>query len=84
MLRPAGSANGNAPSMPGSCSVAGGAAPRPVSASAAARPVDAIGAAPVHVCGTDNDPTKAARPVLAETAAPMPPRRNLLNPPSLM
>ena len=42
-------------------------------ASAAARPVDAIGAAPVQVCGTDNDPTRAARPVPAETAAPMPP-----------
>jgi hypothetical protein len=54
------------PSDPGA--VAGETVP----ASVAIGLVDAIGAAAVQVCGADNDPTRAARPVLAEAAAPMP------------
>jgi hypothetical protein len=72
VLRPAGPAGGNPYMPPGPYAVAGGAAPRPVPASAAARPIDAIGAVPVQICGTDNDPTRAARPDPAETAAGMP------------
>lgn len=68
--RPAGPAIGNPPNMPpGPCATAG-TAPRPVPARVVAAPV---GAAVVQACGTDNDPTKPARPIPADTCAALPP-----------
>lgn len=66
-------ANGNPPSMPPSpLPSAAGAAPRPVPARAAAA---RAGAAAVQACGTDNDPTKPACPIPADSAAALPPTK---------